>query len=72
MDKIIEIELWRVVCFTILGFLLGLLVMGLFFEVDNASVYEKLYRGEYKLKVEEINIVGQDTSYVVDIKRVDK
>ena len=72
MEKIIQIELWRVVIFTILGFLLGLFLMGLFFEVDNAKVYENLYTGDYRLEVEEINIIGQDTSYVVGIKRVDK
>ena len=46
--------------------------MGLFFELNNASVYEKLYRGEYSLELKETHVIGQDSSYVVGIKRVDK
>ena len=68
----INIEKGRLYSLIFLAFFSGLLFMGLFFNYDNKSVYEKLYRGDYKLKVEEINIVGQDTSYVVGIKRVDK
>ncbi len=60
-------EHWRVKALMGLSLLLGLLLMEGFYRYDNSKVYEKLYTGEYSLKVDKVEIVGQDTTYSVSL-----